>query len=54
MKSPSGRSTVPTLTTIDHPREELGRLAIEALISALEKRPSDVREHVLPVATRCP
>jgi LacI family transcriptional regulator len=44
-----GQFTAPTLTTIDHPREELGRIAIEALIGALEKRPSDVREHLLPV-----
>jgi DNA-binding LacI/PurR family transcriptional regulator len=44
-----GQFTAPPLTTIDHPREELGRLAIEVLISALEKRPSDVREHLLPV-----
>jgi DNA-binding LacI/PurR family transcriptional regulator len=44
-----GQFTVPTLTTIDHPREELGRLAIEALIGALEKRPADAREHLLPV-----
>jgi LacI family transcriptional regulator len=44
-----GQFTAPTLTTIDHPREELGRLAIEALINAFEKRPADVREHLLPV-----
>jgi DNA-binding LacI/PurR family transcriptional regulator len=44
-----GRFTAPTLTTIDHPREDLGRLAIETLISAIEKRPLEVREHLLPV-----
>jgi LacI family transcriptional regulator len=45
-----GEFTTPTLTTIDHPREELGRLAIEALIDAIEKRPpSDPQEHLLPV-----
>jgi DNA-binding LacI/PurR family transcriptional regulator len=44
-----GQFTAPTLTTIDHPREELGRLAIEVLTSVLEKRPFDVTEHVLPV-----
>ena len=45
-----GEFTTPTLTTIDHPREELGRLAIAALIDAIEKKPrSDPREHLLPV-----
>jgi LacI family transcriptional regulator len=44
-----GQFAAPTLTTVDHPREELGRLAIEALIDAIEKRPCDAREHLLPV-----
>ncbi len=44
-----GQFTAPTLTTVDHPREELGRLSIEALISAIEKKPFEPREHLLPV-----
>jgi LacI family transcriptional regulator len=44
-----GQFTAPPLTTIDHPREDLGRLAIEALISTIEKRPLKPKEHLLPV-----
>jgi len=44
-----GQFTAPPLTTIDHPREDLGRLAIEILISAIERRPLGVKEHLLPV-----
>lgn len=43
-----GRFTAPSLTTIDSSREELGRLAIEAVIGAIEKTPGP-REQRLPV-----
>ncbi len=44
-----GQFTAPTLTTVDHPHAELGRLAIEALINAIEKKPLVTRAHLLPV-----
>ena len=44
-----GQFTAPPLTTIDHPREDLGRLAVETLIDAIEKRPLGARERMLPV-----
>jgi LacI family transcriptional regulator len=44
-----GQFTAPTLTTIDHPHAELGRLAIEALINAIEKKPLVTKAHLLPV-----
>jgi DNA-binding LacI/PurR family transcriptional regulator len=44
-----GKFVSPELTTIDHPREELGRRAIETLLDLIEgKRPAR-RELVLPV-----
>ena len=33
-----GAFTAPTLTTIDSSREELGKLAMQAIIDAIEKR----------------
>jgi DNA-binding LacI/PurR family transcriptional regulator len=44
-----GRYTSPALTTIDHPRVELGRLAVEALCSQIEGGPAPETERVLPV-----
>jgi LacI family transcriptional regulator len=44
-----GQFTEPPLTTIDHPRGELGRLAIETLIGVIEKKPVKARERLLPV-----
>jgi DNA-binding LacI/PurR family transcriptional regulator len=44
-----GRFMAPTLTTIDSSREELGRLAMQAVIDAIEKK--DARQdYVLPVS----
>jgi DNA-binding LacI/PurR family transcriptional regulator len=44
-----GAFTTPTLTTIDHPRRELGRLAVELVLDRLDGRETSVRDHVLPV-----
>ncbi len=44
-----GQFTAPPLTTIDHPREELGRLAIETLIDTIEGKPSETKQLLLPV-----
>ena len=43
-----GAFTAPTLTTIDSSREELGKLAMQAIIDAIEKR-ADQKDHLLPV-----
>jgi LacI family transcriptional regulator len=43
-----GAFTDPTLTTIDSSREELGKLAMQAIIDAIEKR-ADQKDHLLPV-----
>jgi DNA-binding LacI/PurR family transcriptional regulator len=44
-----GRYTNPALTTIDHPRADLGRQAVEALCSQIGGRPEPATERVLPV-----
>jgi LacI family transcriptional regulator len=44
-----GQFTAPPLTTIDHPRGDLGRLAVETLIGAIEKKSLEARERMLPV-----
>jgi DNA-binding LacI/PurR family transcriptional regulator len=44
-----GAFTAPPLTTIDHPREELGRLAIEMLVAAIGGFASGVKNHLLPI-----
>src|SRR5204862_3961604 len=44
-----GRYTNPALTTIDHPRADLGRQAVEALCSQIGGRSEPVTEQVLPV-----
>jgi DNA-binding LacI/PurR family transcriptional regulator len=44
-----GLYTVPKLTTIDHPRVELGRQAVEALCAQIEGGPHTATERVLPV-----
>jgi LacI family transcriptional regulator len=43
-----GDFMAPTLTTIDSSREELGRLAIEAVIDAIEKKEGQ-QDYLLPV-----
>ncbi|WP_342358900.1 LacI family DNA-binding transcriptional regulator [Terrarubrum flagellatum] len=43
-----GQFVSPELTTIDHPREELGRLAVEAVIDRLNGVSDQPRERVLP------
>ncbi|MBC8129201.1 MAG: LacI family DNA-binding transcriptional regulator [Rhizobiaceae bacterium] len=43
-----GRFTAPTLTTIDSPRDELGRLAIKVLLGILDGD-QEAQEHLLPV-----
>ncbi len=44
-----GQFTAPPLTTIDHPRQELGRLAIESLIEVIENKPQKTQQRLLPV-----
>ena len=44
-----GRYTNPALTTIDHPRADLGRQAVEALCRQIQGRPAPATEQVLPV-----
>lgn len=43
-----GRFMTPTLTTIDSSREELGRLAMQAVIDSIEKKDRR-QEYILPV-----
>ncbi len=43
-----GRFTAPPLTTIDHPRQELGRRTIETVLDLIEGK-APAQEHVLPV-----
>lgn len=44
-----GQFVSPELTTIDYPRDEIGRLSVEAVIARLSGEPNQLREHVLPV-----
>jgi DNA-binding LacI/PurR family transcriptional regulator len=44
-----GAFTAPTLTTIDHPRRELGRLAIEMLVAVIAGTALGIQSHLLPV-----
>ncbi len=44
-----GAYAAPTLTTIDHPRDALGRLAVEMVIDRAEGTEPARLEHVLPV-----
>jgi DNA-binding LacI/PurR family transcriptional regulator len=44
-----GGYATPALTTIDHPRDELARLAMETLVGQLEGRAPPAVEQVLPV-----
>ena len=44
-----GRYTNPALTTIDHPRAELGRRAVEAVCAQIDGQPAPETERVLPV-----
>jgi LacI family transcriptional regulator len=46
----SGRYTTPALTSIDHPRVELGELAAESLFTLLEGGGIDVRDRIVPVS----
>lgn len=42
-----GEFTIPALTTVEHPRAELGRLAVETLARLLAGEPAPARERVL-------
>jgi DNA-binding LacI/PurR family transcriptional regulator len=44
-----GRFIHPSLTTIDHPRAELGRLAVDAVCAQIEGQSAPETERVLPV-----
>jgi len=46
----SGRYTTPALTSIEHPRVELGEMAAESLFTVLEGGEIDVRDRVVPVS----
>jgi DNA-binding LacI/PurR family transcriptional regulator len=41
--------TQPSLTTVEHPRADLGRIGTETLVDIVEGRPAAERERVLPV-----
>jgi LacI family transcriptional regulator len=43
------RFTTPTLTTIEHPRVDLGRIGTEMLVDVIDGRPPAERERVLPI-----
>jgi DNA-binding LacI/PurR family transcriptional regulator len=44
------RYTTPALTTIAHPRVELGEMAAEALFTRLEGEEVEVRDRIVPVS----
>lgn len=44
-----GRYTIPSLTTIDHPRQGLGRLGVETLVGLIGQRPPEQLDRVLPI-----
>jgi LacI family transcriptional regulator len=46
----TARYTTPALTTIAHPREELGEMAAEALFTRLEGGEVEVRDRIVPVS----
>ena len=41
--------TQPSLTTVAHPRADLGRIGTETLIGLAEGRPAEARERILPM-----
>jgi LacI family transcriptional regulator len=43
-----GRYTTPALTTIHHPRPDLGRLAVETVCDQIDGGPEPETERVLP------
>jgi LacI family transcriptional regulator len=43
------RYTRPSLTTVDHPRADMGRIGAETLIGLIEGRPAADLERVLPI-----
>jgi DNA-binding LacI/PurR family transcriptional regulator len=49
----AGEFSVPALTTIEHPRSELGRIGVDTLLNAIEepagRQAAALRERVLPV-----
>lgn len=44
-----GAFVAPTLTTIDHPRDDLGRMAVQTVIGAIERQTPPTVETLLPV-----
>jgi DNA-binding LacI/PurR family transcriptional regulator len=44
-----GRYVRPSLTTLEHPRAELGRIGTETLVGLIDGTPAPERERVLPV-----
>lgn len=44
-----GRYVRPSLTTVEHPRAELGRIGTETLVGLIDGTPAPERERVLPV-----
>ena len=45
----TARYTTPALTTVGHPREELGEMAAEALFTLLEGGSVEARDRIVPV-----
>jgi DNA-binding LacI/PurR family transcriptional regulator len=43
------RYTRPSLTTVDHPRAEVGRIGTETLVGLIEGRPAPQLERILPI-----
>ena len=49
----AGQFSIPALTTIEHPRSELGRIGVDALLDAIEE-PAERHVSSAPLSACCP